>query len=209
MMRSLVILLISVGPLSIALSQPLSLEVRLSYLPTFSEQTSSPASNSEYRGFDLVAGAILYNFDGPIPITIGLSASVGTKILSDYHPSLPPPPGAGDASMSRKIRLFLVELPVLYRFTPVPMLTIRAGGRLGHLAFNRMDHIMGADYNEPANRVIFSPSLDIAFCPLQQLQLIAGIDYRPIKVDYTSWAPAYVSYSMDHISLCVGIGYVI
>jgi hypothetical protein len=191
-----------------SLSQPISLGVRLSYLPSYSQEFSQTFPKADYRGFNLVGGDLLYNFDLPTPISVGVNLSFGRKILMDYHPSSPQPPGTGPTDMSRRIELFVVELPVLYRVYLLPDLSMRAGVRLGHVAFKRYDHLLGQDFETPANKIILTPQIDLGIDFPSPLRLAVGAEYRPMDIVLSQTPSPDVTYTLKGVWYCGSLAYV-
>lgn len=188
-------------------AQHISLGVRLSYLPSYSQEFSQIFPKSDYRGFNFVGGDLLYNFDVPIPISAGVSVSFGRKILMDYHPSSPQPPGTGPTDMSRRIELFLVEFPVLYRVYFLPDLSLRAGVRLGHVAFKRYDHLLGRDFEMLANRIILTPQMDLGIDLPFPVRLAVGAEYRPMDIVLSQTPSSDVTYTLKGVWYCGSLAY--
>jgi len=149
----------------------------------------------------------MYNFDLPIPISLGVSLSFGRKMLMDYHPSLPQPPGTGPTDMSRKIELFLVELPVLYRIRVLPDLSMQAGVRLGHVAFKRYDHLLGGDFEMSANKIILTPQIDLGIDFRPPFRLAVGAEYRPMDIVLSQAPSPDVTYTLKGVWYCCSLAY--
>jgi hypothetical protein len=104
--------------------------------------------------------------------------------------------------MSRRIELFLVELPVLYRLYLLPDLSMRVGVRLGHVAFKRRDHLLDRDFEMLANKIILAPQVDVGIDLPFQIRLAIGAEYRPMDIVLNQTPNSDVTYTLKGLWYC-------
>ncbi len=206
MSRYRAILAILILSASFTLAQTFTLEARISHLPSFTQEIAGLSHSFEFESFNLIGGAVYCNLQKPLPLSVGIAASFGRKTLLDYQPSAPVPPGTGPTDMSRKIRLTLIEVPLLYRFEPLSPFSLRGGLLIGHVSFTRLDHLLGKDYETVAYKVMVSPEVEAGVDLPMGLRLAVGLEYRPLKLKLDSSTSYETVYSLEGFWSRVSLG---